>query len=118
MRSWERCCIELPEVGSGKLQLKDRVGTVCFALRSDNSCWWSRNGEGHSLNAGTWPSLKLMSLHHARHIGRMTHAFLIVKSEHLVLYQDGAFLAGFADHQADGSQEDTNNLSAFGRDLL
>lgn len=48
----------------------------------------------------------------------MTHAFLIVKSEHLVLYQDGEFLAGFADHQADGSQEDTNNLSAFGRDLL
>lgn len=71
---------------------------MCLAPRSDNSCWWNRNAEGHSLNAGTWPSLKLMKLHHARHIERMTHAFLIVKSKYLLLYQDGVFPEGFADH--------------------
>lgn len=58
------------------------------------------NAEGHYLNAGNWPSLKVMSLRHARHTRhreRKIHAFLIVNLGRVVFYQDSTFPTGFPD---------------------
>lgn len=56
------------------------------------------NSDSHNLSAGNWPSLKVMRLHHASHIKRTIHVLLIVKSGHLVFYQDFTIPAGFPGH--------------------